>query len=110
MIYLATPYSHPDHAVEIQRFERACIIAGKLMMTGEIVFCPIAHSHPIAVRCELPRDYEYWQRQAREMVKRSDKLVVAMMDGWKASIGIAGEIALAESFKIPVEYIQDPCA
>ena len=56
MIYLASPYSHPDPAVMEQRFETACRVAGWLMARGEIVFCPIAMSHSVAVRYDLPRD------------------------------------------------------
>lgn len=105
MIYLATPYSHPDPAVMEQRFETACRIAGWLMARGEIVFSPIAHTHPIAVRCELPRGWEFWNRYDREMIGFCARLVVAKMDGWHTSTGVAAEIDIAESLGIPVEYM-----
>ena len=95
--YLASPYSHPDPAVMEQRFETACRVAGWLMARGEIVFCPIAMSHSVAVRYDLPRDGEFWQRQAREMVSLSKRLVVVKMDGWQTSIGVTAEICIAES-------------
>lgn len=105
MIYLATPYSHPDIAVMESRFDMACRIAGRLMADGEIVFSPIAHTHPIAVRCELPRGSDYWNIYDREMLRAADKLVVVMMDGWRESKGIAGEIEIACELGIPVEYV-----
>ena len=107
MIYLATPYSHTDAEVMERRFVRACEIAGRLMAAGEIVFCPIAHTHPIAVHCELPRGWDYWQRYDREMIARASKVVVVKMDGWQESRGIAGEIAIAGELGIPVEFIDD---
>ena len=48
MIYLASPYSHPDAVVREQRFRDVCLAAARLIRAGQIVFSPIAHSHPIA--------------------------------------------------------------
>jgi hypothetical protein len=104
MIYLATPYSHPDHAVMEARFVRACQLAGALMSRGEIVFCPIAHTHPIAVQCELPRGWDFWERYDREMLSRASRLIVAQMDGWDVSRGIAGEARIAAELGVPVRY------
>lgn len=110
MIYLASPYSHPDPAVMEQRFETACRVAGWLMARGEIVFCPIAMSHSVAVRYDLPRDWEFWQSQAREMVSHANRLVVVKMDGWRTSVGVAAEIGIAEDLGIPVKYMEVPDA
>lgn len=106
MIYLASPYSHPDHAVEERRFAEVCKIAGGLMASGLVVFCPIAHTHPIAVRCELPRGWDYWKRFDREFIAASSKVIVAMMDGWRESRGVTAEIAIAAELGIPVEYLE----
>ncbi len=106
MIYLATAYSHPDPAVMESRFDTACRVAGKLMADGVVVFSPIAHTHPIAVRCELPRGWDFWIRYDREMLMAADKLVVVCMDGWRESKGIAGEIEIARELGIPVEYME----
>lgn len=95
MIYLATPYSHSDPAVMEARFDLACRIAGALMSAGHVVFSPIAHTHPIAVRCSLPRGFDFWQKYDEEMLAASDKLLVAMMDGWKESKGVSAEIEIA---------------
>ena len=106
MIYLATPYSNPDKAVRLARFEYACRIAGRLMAAGHVVFSPIAHTHPIAVRSDLPLDWEYWQRFDREFLKVSEKMVVVMMDGWRESKGISAEVLIAEELQIPIEFIE----
>ena len=107
MIYLATPYTHPLPEVMESRFHAACRIAGKLMAEGDIVFCPIAHTHPIAVRCDLPRDWAYWQRYDREMIAHASKVLVVKMDGWDTSRGIAGEVAIARELGIPVEFMEE---
>ena len=47
MIYLASPFSHPDAGVRQQRFEAACRAAAALIRQGKTVFAPIAHSYGI---------------------------------------------------------------
>jgi hypothetical protein len=89
-----------------QRFDAACRAAGKLMAEGHVVFSPIAHTHPIAVRCELPRGWDFWERFDREFVLASRKLVVLMIDGWDKSKGVAAEIKIAIDAGIPVEYME----
>jgi hypothetical protein len=104
MIYLASPYTHPDPAVMEARFLAACTAAGKLMQQGFVVFSPIAHTHPIAVHCELPRGWEFWKRFDEEFVCNSKKLIVLMLDGYAESKGVAAEVEIACRHGIPVEY------
>jgi hypothetical protein len=59
MIYLCSPYTHPDPAVREARYEAACRTAAHLMRSGKIVFSPIAHSHGIA-QYGLPKDWSFW--------------------------------------------------
>ena len=108
MIYLASPYTHPtDNSVMEDRFNRACRVAGRIMAAGEVVFSPIAHTHPIAVRCEMPRGWDFWERFDREFIAAADRVVVVMMDGWDTSRGVAAEIAIATEMGKPVEFIAE---
>ncbi len=59
MIYLASPYSHPDARVRQRRFEEACQAAAAITRAGLSVFSPISHSHPIA-RYGVPTGWDYW--------------------------------------------------
>ena len=104
MIYLASAYSHRESAVMEQRFDAACRAAGKLMAAGHLVYSPIAHTHPIAVRCSLPLEWEYWERFDRAMVERCDEVVVLNIDGYAESKGVAAEIAIARSMLKPVTF------
>lgn len=105
MTYLASPYSHPEAEVMERRFNQVCYVAGAMMASGELVYSPIAHTHPIAVRCELPRGWDFWERFDRRMLSASSRLLVVKMSGWEESKGIAGEIAIAKEMGIPVEYL-----
>ena len=108
MTYLSSPYFHPFASIRQARFEKVCRIAGKLMRDGEHIYCPIAHSHSIQQLFDLPHDHEFWMRIDEEHLKRCDKLVVAMMDGWEESVGVAWEIKRARELGLPVEFMEVP--
>lgn len=105
LIYLASPYSHPDPAIMQARFETVCCAAAHFMGEGVHIFSPIAHSHPIALAGELPRGFEFWESYDRKILAACSALWVLMMDGWKESKGIGAEIVIAKEFKLPIEYI-----
>lgn len=107
MIYLATPYSHPNPEVREARYIRACQIAGALMRRGEHVFSPIAHCHAIARTCEMPTNWEFWREHDRKYISLSSELRVVKMDGWDISVGVGEEIEIARSYGVPVTYIED---
>ena len=106
MIYLASPYSHPDEAVRHARYCAACRAAGAILRTGLAVFSPIAHSHPIASRCDLPGDFDWWSRFNRDWLDRCDSVVVLKLDGWDRSVGVQCEIEHAKRAGKLVTYME----
>lgn len=107
LIYLATPYNHPDSRVREERFDQACLIAAALMRDGVHLFCPIAHTHPIALQGNLPCGWDYWQEYDRLMLAACDELWIVQMDGWNRSEGIKGEIGIANELSKRIFYL-DP--
>ena len=107
MIYLASPYSHPDDRVRKQRFDQICGVAGLLMSKGHHVFSPIAHAHPIAQQVDLPTGWDFWERQDREMLAACSDLWVCQMPQWEGSTGVQAEIKIAKELGLPVRYV-DP--
>jgi len=105
MIYLASPYSHPDRRVREERFRVACQAAARLMRNGEVVFSPIAHGYCIAQH-GLPTDRRFWERHDREQLTRCDEVVVLMLDGWQESEGVLAEIRIAKELGKPVRYLE----
>ena len=106
-IYLASPYSHPDLAVRVARYEAACKAAAELMLAGAIVFCPIAHSHPISLWIpEHKQPHEMWMNQDLPLLARASGLAVLQIDGWLDSRGVQEEIEFAIKHSIPVKYIR----
>lgn len=104
-IYLASAYSHPDPAVRLERYYKVAEVAAKLMKQGEVVFCPITHSHQIGVALDLPVDHDFWSRQDMPFLVHASELMVLMMDGWRESVGVAAEIALAKQLGIPIYFL-----
>ncbi len=105
MIYLASPYTHPDGDVRQARFDAVCRAAAELMRQGKTVFCPVAHSHAIA-RYGLPLDWRYWGRHDRRYLEVCDEVVVLTLDGWQESVGVQAEIAIARELGKPVRFLE----
>ena len=104
MIYLASPYSHPDSAVMDSRHNEACKACAIMMNAGLVVYSPIAHCHFIAVRYGLPRVWSFWKRFDTEMISKADEVLVLQLEGWQDSEGIKAEVAIAEELGITVRY------
>ena len=92
LCYLATPYSKWVPGLE-DAFVQAAILAARLLTTGLKVYSPIAHTHPLAIYGNLdPLDHSIWLPFDEAMMHASDVLLVAHMDGWRESQGVAHEI------------------
>jgi hypothetical protein len=111
MIYLASPYSHADEEVRLARFHQVCIVAAELIKQDYVVFCPIAHSHPIEVHGGVGGGWDVWIKQDIPIMERCDELHVACMPGWEESIGVQAEIEWWEKNRFtPVVYHRDLAA
>lgn len=104
MIYLTSPYSHPEVLIRNQRFRAACQAMARLIASGHAVFSPIVHGH-LLVHHGLPTDWTFWERFDRDHLVRCDEVVVLMLDGWRESIGVAAEIRIAGELSKPVRYL-----
>jgi hypothetical protein len=120
MIYLASPYSvGPKGAygeadtgtasknLKTRRYKQACKKAAELMLDGEVVFSPIAHSHSVEIEGMNGqiKSGDFWLDQDLAILSKCDTLVVYKMRDWERSRGIAREIAFAEANNIPVVYL-----
>ena len=103
MIYLASPYSHPDSATREQRFVAACRAAAMLIRSGQAVFSPVVHSHPL-VAFGLPTDWLFWERCDRQFLERCDEIALLTLPGWETSIGMQAEVRIATELGKPIRY------
>lgn len=107
MIYLASPYTHPDPKVREWRHEKVCRMAGQLMLEGLHIFSPIAHSHVIAALAGLPTNWDFWREKDYHIIDRCDALICYHLDGWQDSKGLLAENAYAFSTQKPTIHLED---
>lgn len=100
MTYLASPYSHPDPAVRLRRYEEAAQACAKLCKSLH-VFSPIVHWHQIAQDHVLPTDAARWWDYNRSMLRRCDSLIILKLPGWEKSQGVILERNLAAQLGLP---------
>lgn len=105
MAYLATPYSKYPKGIEVA-FRDAAALTARLLRAGMKVFSPIVHTHPIAIHGGLdPLDHALWLPFDEPMMRRSEVLLVAKMEGWEKSFGIAEEIKVFRKTQKPIYYL-----
>ena len=100
MIYLAAPYSaHPEYTwwYTLKR-------TAQLIQEGRVVFSPITHSHEMAIRFDLPGDFEFWAKQDKVFIDRCKEILVIAMPGWETSVGVEAEIKYALSIGKKVTF------
>lgn len=105
MIYLASPYAHPDLAIMQERFHSVAAETARLLKEGRVVYAPIAHNHYLAVHFDMPRSWAFWQALDLPMLDLAEEFWVLMLDGWRGSKGVEAETAHATARGIPIRYI-----
>lgn len=105
MIYLCSPYSHSDPEVVKERYEKTVKYVNSLLIDGRSVISPVVYGHNIVEICGSPSDWGYWEEFCTDMIARCDEVLILPLDGWQDSVGIKGEMELAEQFKKQVTVI-----
>jgi hypothetical protein len=103
MIYLATPYSHPDEAIRKVRYQQALWLTNKLLGQHHAVFSPIVYGHHIT-KTYSPDNYNaiYWDRWNNHIIDKCDHVWVHYLDTDMQSVGVRSEIEYANKVGIPV--------
>jgi len=107
MIYLASPYSSADPAVEQARFVACCKAMADLLARGRHVYSPIVHSHAICRETGMDPHWPGWYVHSAVMLTSSAALWVLTLPGWRESVGVTAEIEQARGMQLPIKYV-DP--
>jgi hypothetical protein len=103
--YICSPYAKYRHGKEAA-FEDACMWAAKLIKAGVPAFSPIAHSHSIASIAVMDKDsHDLWMPQDLSILRGAQGVLIAPMEGWLESKGVAMEVADAWRQDKPVFLI-----
>jgi hypothetical protein len=106
LYYLATPYSKYQGGDLTAAFLAACRVTADLITAGHKIYSPIVHSHPIAMNSGLdPLDHDLWLKVDAAMMEAADALMVAQMEGWRDSYGIAHEMEAFATMDKDVVYL-----
>lgn len=90
--YLASPYTDCPLGRK-KAFEVVAKKAAELAKAKVQVFCPIAHSHPMALHGDLEGgDFDFWMQFDDPFMRASVGLLIYMMPGWKDSRGVIAEL------------------
>lgn len=105
MIYIASPYSHPNPEIRQVRFEQVCVYVRQLMAKGVVCFSPIAYGHQFSLR-GAPTDYKSWADFNDTILIACSEMHILMCYGWEASKGIQYEIRRANDLGLPITHIE----
>lgn len=106
MIYLASPYTDPDPRLMEWRYIQACKASAQLLRDCEIVYCPIAHSHGIALHGCLDHDWAQFEDMDSYFLALCKRMIILTLPGYDESIGIKAEIAVVRALGKPIEYME----
>lgn len=104
-LYLASSYTAPTSLVMENRYHAAIDATHYLLKNKIWVYSPIVHCHPIAIKHDLPKDFDYWMEYNRLMILNSRGLAVLMLDGWQESKGVTAEIEYCGSLGKPIYFM-----
>lgn len=91
MLYIASPYSHPDSTVRAARVEAVARIVHLYFRMGVAAFSPVMYSARLADDYGLPTDFEYWRDIDLDFLVEADDFVILKLPGWDRSVGIQEE-------------------
>ena len=92
LIYLASPYTDCDEAVQHSRYVHTAQATGRLIRRGHMVFSPIIHSLPLVDHASFGSTWEDWRTYDEKMIDFCDTVAVLLLPGWEYSIGVRGEV------------------
>jgi hypothetical protein len=106
LIYLASPYSHPNDDIREMNYKIVSNIAANMVSEGKVVLSPISYGHNLLNFCNMPSDWEFWYNFCVTFLLKCDELIVVKMPGWDISKGVLEEIEIAKNHNIKISFIE----
>jgi len=103
MIYLASPYSNPDHTVREARYCATRDYVFQLAFAEKrFIFSPIVYAHRAALELDMPTNAAAWSLMNEQAQREATELWILPLEGWEESIGVQAEMKFAQSIGQPV--------
>jgi len=106
MIYLASPYSHPDPEVQEARYRANLAAAVALSRKGDGVFSPVAYGHALMEAGGAVLTWDAWMALDLRVLVMASEVVALLLPGWRESRGLAAEVGMADRHGIPVRHVR----
>ena len=97
LIYLASPYSHPEEEVRDQRYHDVKEVNALMLKSGFMCFCPIVSSYHIAKENQFCTSFDFWGPLDLRILRSCDVFCALTIDGWKESKGMKAEFEYAKA-------------
>ena len=107
LVYLASPYTHADKAVEASRY-RAVLLAWRWLIDNNRdfhFFVPIVQSHQLCASGDVPVEWHFWADFDGTMLSKCEQLWALCIPGWRDSVGVRAERRMAEELGLPVRFL-----
>ena len=105
-VFVSIPYNHKKQTFINHRVAIVGEYIAKLINDGVVApYSPISAMHSVVQKWHINSEYDFWREHCREMIKMSKELHVLRVPGYLDSKGVAGEIADAKEFGVPITYI-----
>lgn len=109
MIYLASPYTHPEELIRARRYIAAREFVFDALQRGYPVVSPIVYCHQFARDFGAPVDAKSWFHLNKVLLDKAETLWVLKLQGWDESTGVIMEIEYALQRGLTVSY-REPLA
>ena len=107
MIYLCSPYSHPNPVVMQYRYQKACRATAKLIAAGIPVFSPLCNSVPAVELGGLETDHDGFLAVDIPILQRCDEVLILGLPQWEESLGVRKEMFEALALRKPIVLIEE---
>jgi len=106
-VYLASPYTHKDKAVVLDRYLRTVLATATLQMAHLEcnIFSPILNSHPLADLGGMRGDWAFWKGLDIDHIESCHEIWVYTISGWRESVGVTEEIEIGRALGMPIKYL-----
>ena len=84
LIYLASPYSHPEEEVRDQRYHDVKEVNALMLKSGFMCFCPIVSSYHIAKENQFCTSFDFWGPLDLRILRSCDVFCALTIDGWSS--------------------------
>lgn len=106
MIYVATPYSHPELYTRVERYRSALAVVAELAKHRLNCYSPIVHWHHVNLEHKLDfGHHELWKWSDIPMMDLSVCGLFVKIQGWQTSKGMKHEETYMREKRKPVFWV-----